>query len=112
MEKVLKVKVVPRNVALAIKSFRDADFSDFGIVNAVYQGMCEYGFAQEIKALNNFVGVDLDLLQYILVVGYEVEKTPHEQILELFENEWNDNERSVVHQALDILNIKVSGVNN
>ena len=52
----------------------------------------------------------------ILINGYEVEKTPHENLLELYEdykvNSDDGIPELVVEKVLEILDIKIKGIND
>jgi hypothetical protein len=57
-------------------------------------------------------GMNLDTLIRALYIGYEIEQTPEEQLLECYKN-YKDNPgvRHGVKMTLNTLNIKIKGIN-
>lgn len=70
-------------------------------------------WADEANPLND---IDLLVLAEILVNGYEVELTPHEKVREFVEgyqdiDDFSHGIRVGITEVLDMLNIKIEGVN-
>ncbi|MEG7333299.1 hypothetical protein [Bacillus sp. 0102A] len=79
-------------------------------------------WGKEYSCLND---LDLMTLAAALVNGYEVEKTPEEKVREYFESLWSDycdsddpfievaceSARAAVKETLNLLGIKIEGVN-
>lgn len=100
-------------LAIAIKSALERNKGDKELL------IIRHAHAKKIKRNNYWederkILNDLSVMELaeILVLDYEVEETPQEHLARLFNNEWSVAKKEAVIRALDILNIKVSGVNN
>lgn len=112
-----KIKV-SREVAEAIEYL--LNHKDYGytketllVSHAVMEKYEKRSWAEEVKSLNN---VDLLVLAEILVNDYEVELTPHEKVRKFVEgyqdiDDFSHGIRVGITEVLDILNIKIEGVN-
>lgn len=124
MEKV----TLPKEVAEAISALREIGWSNVRIASALEHGNASDG--SNVGMLRKFAYVDgdnEDLILAALVNGYEIEKTPEEQIRELYEgtkdnypsktslNEWGEGYcagvLNTVENILYILGIEVEGIN-
>lgn len=77
------------------------------------------------RIVNDFVtaenrskeGLTLDVLIKALYIGYEVDQTPEEQLVDFFNEQINTDgynqmaTEAAIVKVLDILNIKVKGIN-
>lgn len=105
-----KIKL-PREITEAIEDLRVEGYTDTQIVYDVESGKGN-------RTLNDYffdVGTPDDLMQ-ALVNGYEVEKTPEEMVREFYESlntseVWEPKKRDGVEQTLNILGIKIGGIN-
>lgn len=98
-----KVKV-SREVAEAIERLRKNGHDN----NSFIEGHVKYGYElDENKCLNE---LDTETLARALLIGYEVEETPQERLKEYYDKT-SVVERIVIAETLEILNIKVKGVN-
>lgn len=135
----MEMVTLPKEVAEAISALREIGWSNVRIASALEHGKASDG--SNVGMLRKFAYVDgdnEDLILAALVNGYKVEKTPEEQIRELYEEaeeqireiyeEKNDNYHNensydkwrkgyyegvlnTVKNILDILGIEVEGIN-
>lgn len=109
-----KVKL-PREVAEAIESLRSMDFklTNWDIV---------YAFANsksgEYPALIEFANKEFDTFLQALVNGYEVDESPEDKLREYYNfckmscvGETEANIMTAIERTLNLLNIKIEGVN-
>lgn len=110
--------VLPKEIAELIKLSLDSLSSDNKLLNdyqyILYQVLYYTEDDKDEKWLNE--GDNLEVLVKAIKYGYEVEKTPEEKLLEMY-NEPNHNERSAsfrygVEVALNTLGITVKGIND
>lgn len=112
-----KVKL-PKEVAEAIAYLRKEGFSDYSIITSAdgKESICSTQFL----TINNSFGQDKmhpDEFIKALVNGYEVEETPEDKVREFFikydesNGEYSRGSRNAVVEILDLLNIKIEGVN-
>lgn len=114
---------LPREVAEAIEKLRSITWTDYGMLSAVRNApenpnavtVSEWAFGEGSGSP--------DLLMRALVNGYEVEKTPEEKVREyydrynpeyattLFTEELFTGRRQGVYNTLDLLGIKIEGIN-
>jgi hypothetical protein len=114
-EKSTKI-TLPREVAEAINNLLESGGERAGIIE--YHAKNPNGWAGECKPLN---GLDLDTLIQALYYGYEIEKSPEDKVREYYEGyETCTPElagmyagiREGVRQTLNLLGIKIEGVND
>lgn len=105
-----KVKI-SREASEAIELMRAQGATLTEIVERHYDG--------ELIPVNGYEhvsGLSLDTLIRALYIGYEVEETPEDKVMELYKNpdlhELNPNSYRIgIRDALNALNIKIDGVN-
>lgn len=102
-----KVKL-PKQVAAEIEALRLAGASNIDII-------CEYAsgkYYSLYKALTDFASDNFDLFLEALVNGYGVGPTPEEKVYEYYyEHTENSDEKVGVCRTLNLLGIKIKGVN-
>ena len=99
---------VPANVATAIRFFTDlADTKHEAFADILSLG---YESERSQLILCHFDG-NYDLLMEALICGYEVEKSPEEKVREYYNVLITANPKYAVQHTLDLLGIKVKGVN-
>lgn len=108
-----KVKV-SREVAEAIERLRKNGHDN----NSFIEGHVKYGYElDENKCLNE---LDTETLARALLIGYEVEETPEEEILEVYNFKYGAGwgagytagVRYGIKKTLDVYGIKIKGVND
>ena len=107
--------VLPKEVAEAIEMGRRNGMSNFNIVHLAWGAV----FAGPDKAVKEWAfdpkgEGSPDLLMEALVNGYEIERTPHEELLEYYGNIRGNHagyESYGVIRTLSILGITVEGIN-
>jgi hypothetical protein len=111
---------LPKEVAEALEKLREG-FHDHGVVVAVFDGapytFNPYYFGVE-KTREYFHDKPAELMS-ALVNGYEVEQTPEEKVQEYYDflrsaSTWNEDHAGkvrAIEKTLDLLGIKISGVN-
>jgi len=109
---------VTKKVAEAIEDVRKM-YRDSEIIATIEidRGCTAYGSKMPtlIKFTRQAEG-NLDLIMQALVNGYEVEKSPEEKIREYYESlndefTYEPKERDGIEQTLNLLGIKIGGVN-
>lgn len=108
-----KVKL-RREVVIAIGHYSDPDldYTKYGVFTCILSKPTEVAIAAR-KSLIDQYGDSLcwDVLMEALVSGYEIEKTPQDDLKEYYDNSDDAGEQTVIRQTLKLLNIKISGVN-
>lgn len=105
-----KVKL-PRKVAKAIEALRSDGYADTQIVYEI-----EANKADHVLADYFFEKATPDELMQALVNGYEVEQAPERALIDLFDayqdiDEFDGGVRFGIVSTLDILGIKIGGIN-
>lgn len=109
MEKVM----ISKEEAEALESALEISGGDRANVSQYHgvQGL----WTEKREALND---IDLETLNVALYVGYEVEKDPEEKVIEFYQSLDTSREFSAdwhisiaVTKTLDLLNIKIKGIN-
>ena len=115
--------VVTKEVAEAISALKNTGSSNFSIVHQAYGAVINPVYLTIQKWAFKGGGGSPDLLLRALVNGYEVEKSPEEQIREyyvrnsdeyastLYTSNLFEGRRQGTVATLDILGIKIEGVN-
>ncbi|MDR7001634.1 hypothetical protein [Neobacillus niacini] len=99
---------VPPSVATAIAHFVNlADTKTEALTDILSLG---YETEQSEIILRHFDG-DYDLLMEALICGYQIEKSPEDKVREYYENLYYAAEKTCVEHTLDLLGIKIAGVN-
>lgn len=80
--------------------------------------VCGDLWAMGYESLNS---ISLEDMAIILLIGYEIKKTPEEKIVDLFNNKviatgdysqgYHDGKNCAIISVLDILNMKIDGIN-
>jgi Protein of unknown function (DUF1642). len=114
-----KVKL-PREVAEAIEDLRKDHYDNRALIDEIYEGAAR-------PVLQAYAETNFDTLLNALINGYEIEKSPEEKVREYYEglietkqDLSNDDytrelaayEASGVSKTLDLLGIKIEGVND
>lgn len=105
-----KVKIT-REQADAIESMRAK-----GLPNSEIVSRHVHGDHIRVNNLKSMDTMSLEALVIALYIGYEVEETPEDKVREYY-NSFSDNQsgefgKSFVKRTLDLLNIKIVGVNH
>ncbi|MHC8516833.1 DUF1642 domain-containing protein [Sporosarcina sp. ITBMC105] len=112
--------VVPREVAEAVETLRKRGYTDYSVLDDV---ISTHGTrnGNVIKAWLYDTKTEMDVLMRALVVGYTVEKTSEEKVRDYYKrikDEYDSDRLSFdlgiltgVSRTLDILDIKIEGVN-
>ncbi|MED0704897.1 hypothetical protein [Aneurinibacillus aneurinilyticus] len=112
-----KVKL-PKEVAQAIETLENAEITTFGIICSLAHE--RWGHSEHVsdahKVLRRFSfgnsGGNTDIILKALVNGYELELTPEEKVYEYYhEHTENSDEKVGVCRTLNLLGIKIEGVN-
>lgn len=102
-----KVKI-PKELADEIETIRKcARFTNKQIIAA--KAREDKPFNDQYKALND---VDFDLLVKALVNGYQVAKTPEEEVRDYYNSFTIQFNKNVVRETLNRLGITIEGVND
>ncbi|GIQ63550.1 hypothetical protein PACILC2_21180 [Paenibacillus cisolokensis] len=117
MTKVPYVPVIPRKVASAIENLRSNGWSNGRILFCTLNDD-ELPKPDEIRTIADYAQFSrFDTLLAALVNRYEVEKTAEERIRELYDTYNYPQElvsyevAGVIRKVLDILDVKIEGVN-
>lgn len=107
-----KVKL-PKEVSEAIEELRESNWSNRQIIQKI-EGADINSYVIRLTGYVTLYGFDV-LLQ-ALVNGYEVEETPEDKVREFFNAFSTPNaegmyKRNAICKTLDLLNIKIEGVN-
>jgi hypothetical protein len=111
-----KVKL-PREVAEALDSLRGKGYSNFTILSYVINEkyiahLPEIATIVKAYERDNF---SFDTLLNALVNGYEIEKSPEDKVREYYRSLWSENRydkpQLAIRKTLNLLGIKVPGVN-
>ncbi len=108
---------LPRDVAEAIETLRKRELSNYGIVGAI-SGAPRCLSKEEEYAIDIIhkwkedkgVQYKYDKLLSALVNGFEIEQTPEEKVKEYY-NDCGMIQKEVVREVLNLLDMKVDGVN-
>lgn len=111
---------LPREVAEAIEELRDIGLSTYSIVNRVghKQSLGSTGLTPYLKVIHAWVDEgNGDILLSALVNGYEIKRTPHEELREYYQSLDDCDSYDVVvsgavETTLRILGITVEGIND
>lgn len=98
----VELPVIPREVANEIERMREEGSTDFGIVEQAISDdiLCEYSYREPHRLL------------VAITHGYTVEQSPEEKVREYYEqDETNAYQETAIRQTLDLLGIKITGVN-
>lgn len=98
---------VSREVEQALNHVKER-FSNDIIIDSHVRMPNGWNTESNAYALN---GLDLDTLIRALYIGYEVELTPEERILEYYQATQWVQEKDAITFVLETLNIKIKGVN-
>lgn len=106
MEKV----IVTKEVAKGIEHLRSVGKTNGEIVKVI----AEYGNFWCSSKCSELNETPLDTVIKALYIGYEVEKTPEEKVAVYYEElrrEYEHDAMAAVHSTLNLLGIKIEGVN-
>jgi hypothetical protein len=108
----VELPVIPRDVANYIGHWSNK-YSDAELIKLAIEGPY---FAEEVDAnFQQFSDDYLDVLVRAIVIGYTVEQSPEEKVREYYEmyahRGLDGHYRAAITQTLDILGIKIEGVN-
>lgn len=110
---------LPKEVAEAIEDVCQFDYSNAEIIATIVNDYGQVAYGTEFPVLIKYSREDdgnLDRLMAALVNGYEVEKTPEENLREYYgrfrEGNYPDQYyRAAIRSTLEILGVKVEGIN-
>lgn len=104
-----KVKL-PKRIAEPLENMRAKGMQSFAIVRNHIEN-CHI----EVNGWENLQYMNPDDLIRALYVGYEVEQTPEEKVKDYYDSQKyhidEDHAEYAIRNVLDILNIKIEGVN-
>lgn len=113
--------VLPKEVAEAIDNLRKQGITDYGIVVGTAEGYLGRNRVVVKEYFREGTRANADLLMQALVNGYEVERTPHDELRDLYYemsvaadsgSRYSHIGRRTVEKTLNILGITVEGIND
>jgi Protein of unknown function (DUF1642) len=109
---------VPREVAEAIEYFKAEEYENRDILIRVEEGTFNESYENHVDALQKYSTANYNDLLLALVNGYNVEKTPEEEIrgyyaevIDLYTHDYSNGLQVGIVYVLDKLGIKIEGVN-
>ena len=112
MEKI----ILSKRVAVALEKALSNNLNNKEVILKIHSDVCNYDYKDwsggNFQYLNE---LSLEQMAIALYVGYQVEETPEEKLLNLYgyyiENSDNGIEEDVIETVLEILGIKIEGIN-
>lgn len=116
---------LPKEVGEAIENLRDFGFTDYGIIVESADTTRKGNEIDELRIIRKFTfeseGDGAQIILQALVNGFEVERTPHDELRDLYYemsvaadsgSRYSHIGRRTVEKTLNILGITVEGIND